>query len=278
MECRYCQTVNAEDDHRCRRCGRRLGWTTIYSSSAAVPVPQDEPVAQPAIRAQINYRPEIVNRAGQPSTARKAVTYQPSLFGSRELPQVVPFESIAPKTLQPAIPRTSPPIPRVRHRKALAGQRNLDFSPARSARPSEGVIYCDAPVAIPVHRAMAAVLDSSLVLIAVAVFGLIFHIAGGRIILNATTVPVFAAVVAAVMFFYKLLWCLAGGDTAGMKWTRLTLVNFDGQIPGREQRLYRLASGCLSFLAAGVGLLWALVDEETLAWHDHMSRTFPTPY
>ena len=33
---------------------------------------------------------------------------------------------------------------------------------------------------------------------------------------------------------------------------------------------------CLSFCAGGVGLLWALADEEKLAWHDHMSKTFPT--
>jgi len=220
--------------------------------------------------------PEIVNQAGQPATARKTVTYQPSLF-ARELPQLVPFESIAPRNLPPAVRRTSS-SPRLRHRGVVAGQRSLEFSPAGASRPSEGIIYCDAPVAILVHRAMAAVLDASIVLIAVAVFGLVFRLAGGHIILNATTVPAFAGVVAALMFFYKLLWCLAGGDTAGMRWTRLTLVNFDGQVPDRQQRFCRLASGCLSLLAAGVGLLWALVDEETLAWHDHMSRTFPTPY
>jgi hypothetical protein len=27
-----------------------------------------------------------------------------------------------------------------------------------------------------------------------------------------------------------------------------------------------------------LGMLWALVDEEALTWHDHMSKTFPTPY
>jgi hypothetical protein len=42
--------------------------------------------------------------------------------------------------------------------------------------------------------------------------------------------------------------------------------------------MHRLASGALSFCAAGLGFLWALVDEETLTWHDHISRTFPTPY
>jgi hypothetical protein len=56
------------------------------------------------------------------------------------------------------------------------------------------------------------------------------------------------------------------------------LVNFDGQKPTQRQRFQRLASGFLSLFAAGLGLLWALVDEETLTWHDHISRTFPTPY
>jgi hypothetical protein len=26
----------------------------------------------------------------------------------------------------------------------------------------------------------------------------------------------------------------------------------------------------------GLGMFWALMDEEGLTWHDHMSRTFPT--
>ena len=125
---------------------------------------------------------------------------------------------------------------------------------------------------------MAAALDGSMILIATAIFGIIFYLAGGQVTLSAKTLPVLAAVVAAFVIFYEVLWCLAGGDTAGMRWARLTLVDFDGQRPRRKQRLYRLASGILSLLAAGIGLLWALVDEETLTWHDHISKTFPTPY
>lgn len=128
------------------------------------------------------------------------------------------------------------------------------------------------------HRAMAAALDSTMILIALAAFGLVFHFAGGQIVLNTKTAPAFLAVGAGLVFLYKLLWCLGGGDTPGMNWTRLTLVNFDGQKPDRRQRLYRFASGCLSLAAGGIGLVWALVDEETLTWHDHISRTFPTPY
>ena len=110
------------------------------------------------------------------------------------------------------------------------------------------------------------------------IFGGVFTLAGGEITLNAKTIPVFLGVVAIMVIFYRSLWCLGRGDTPGMKWTHLRLVNFDGQKPNRRQRFSRLCSGVLSLFAAGLGLLWALVDEETLTWHDHISKTFPTPY
>lgn len=124
---------------------------------------------------------------------------------------------------------------------------------------------------------MAAALDGSMILIGLAVFASIFHLAGGTIVINAKTVPLLIGVAGVMVLLYKLLWALGNGDTAGMRWSHLALVNFDGKMPDRRQRLYRIASGCLSFLAAGLGLLWALVDEETLTWHDHISKTFPTP-
>jgi uncharacterized RDD family membrane protein YckC len=98
------------------------------------------------------------------------------------------------------------------------------------------------------------------------------------VILTKQTLPFYAAIAAVFALLYKMLWCLADGDTAGMRWAQLRLVNFDGQIPDREQRMFRVAAGCLSFMAAGLGVMWALVDEESLTWHDHISKTFPTPY
>jgi uncharacterized RDD family membrane protein YckC len=243
--------------------------TPVYTTSAAVP----------ALRSE--FHESVGPAAGlarerPPASPRRPITYQPSLFSGRELPRVVPFESIAP-SVAPPLRQQASPVRRVRHRKVIPGQESLDFA-ARSAKPAEGAIYCDAPVAVPAHRAMAAALDGSMILIATAIFGIIFYLAGGQVAVNTKTLPILVAVVAAFVIFYEILWCLAGGDTAGMRWARLTLVDFDGQRPRRKQRLYRLASGILSLLAAGIGLLWALVDEETLTWHDHISKTFPTPY
>jgi uncharacterized RDD family membrane protein YckC len=296
MECRYCQAANSSEDHRCRRCGRRLrpGLTLaepVYTgSSAAAPVLQERaaPVLQrtapvsgerparlEAVEPHAPHRPSEPYRPPEPSAPRRAANYQPSLFSSRELPLVVQFETIAPHLVPPA-PRKAPSTARPRRRKPVAGQQDFDFA-ARLPKSADTAIYCDARVAIPAHRAMAAALDTSIVVMALALVGIIFRLAGGIFVLNARTAPMFLGAAAGVVLFYRLLWCLANGDTIGQKWTRLRLVNFDGQRPTRTQRFRRTVSGFLSLAAGGVGLLWSLVDEETLTWHDHISKTFPTP-
>ena len=270
MECRYCQTSNSEDDHRCRRCGRRLRNTPVYVGSSA---------AAPALSYDASEQTEVARTAApEASAVRRPITYQPSLFSSREVPRIVPFETIAPASAEP-LKRRAPSGPaRQRPRKVIAGQKSLEFSsPARSARSSEGAIYCDAPVAISTHRALAASMDAAMIAIALALFAVVFRLAGGEVVLNARTIPLFVAVAAAVVVLYRLVWCYACCDSPGMRWTNLALINFDGQEPTRKERLARTASGFLSLAAGGLGLVWALVDEETLTWHDHISKTFLTP-
>ncbi len=124
---------------------------------------------------------------------------------------------------------------------------------------------------------MAVTLDLSMVLIGLGLFSLVLYVTPAPIRLTRMTMMVGAGVGATVLIFYKALWCLADADSPGMRWTRLRLLNFDGRPPTRGERVLRLLAGCLSVLSAGLGLLWALVDEETLSWHDHISKTFPTP-
>jgi len=120
-------------------------------------------------------------------------------------------------------------------------------------------------------------MDAAMIAIALALFAVVFRLAGGEVVLNARTIPLFVAVAAAVVVLYRLVWCYACCDSPGMRWTNLALINFDGQEPTRKERLARTASGFLSLAAGGLGLVWALVDEETLTWHDHISKTFLTP-
>ena len=295
-KCPYCSSTNGDGDHRCKRCGRRLDGNaanpdTLNRASRPSPglpsLPSEASRYQhSATAAALDFDPRYDSASETPASAdehkSRRPVYQPSLFAS---PRVVSFESFAPEAVEPGAKKTV--RPRAKPRKILPGQQSFSFDEAMQmdspgyhgpAAPAEPVIECDAPVALPAHRMIAAAFDGSIVIVAVSLFFTVFHFAGGTIVLNKHTAPLLAAVAAVFYLFYKILWCLADGDTAGMRWAHLRLVNFDGQPPERDQRLYRIASGFLSLLAAGLGLLWALVDEESLTWHDHMSRTFPTPY
>ena len=95
--------------------------------------------------------------------------------------------------------------------------------------------------------------------------------------MSRSNLMIFGGMLPLIGFTYGLFWAMAGGETAGMRWMQLRLTNFDGFPPERRQRILRLVGSCVSFCSLGVGVLWAVADEESLAWQDHISRTFPTP-
>ena len=281
MQCRYCQNWNEEDERRCVRCGRRLHLASArpapenYPTSAAtalalesIPGGQPLPAAPPE---RPNYQPslfrDVAYRDGVPGPK---VVPIPMLTPSRQAPR----HEVASRRVRPATPRTP--------RRDPESQQSLDFYGAQ-ANPSalgtevHAVIYCDAPVALPAHRMIAAAFDASMVLIAVGVFLAVFFLSGGMLMLSKQNAPFLISIAALLGLFYRFLWVLGNGETPGMRFAGLRLVNFDGRLPDRDQRAFRQVSSMLSFLSAGLGLVWALVDEENLTWHDHISKTFPTP-
>lgn len=209
---------------------------------------------------------------------------QPSLFPTRESPQVIPFESYAPdRTVRkraPQQPRNTQP----RAESSENQQSSLEFyaaaqttqQPLAKRSSAEAVIYCDAPVATPFHRCLASSIDLCFVLIGVGMFLLTYALAGGTFPQAKNTLTIFGALGGLVYLLYEALWSIAGADTPGIRFSGLQLIDFDGREPELRQRVYRLLGSLLSLAAAGIGLIWAIADEEKLTWHDHMSNTFPT--
>lgn len=114
-------------------------------------------------------------------------------------------------------------------------------------------------------------------MIAFGLFLLTFHFLGGAFgKVDIYGVLGFGGAFLSIAMFYGLLWVLCGSETAGARWTGLRLISFDGTSINRQERTLRFVAACLSFLSAGLGVLWSLADEESLTWHDHMSKTFPT--
>lgn len=226
----------------------------------------------------------------------------PQRLGFEESPQsnIIPFESFAAHRIQPVVPAATqvpesqypalrrPAAPKSEPRRRPVAQQNNDLQPGldflvpppqgpRTLKTQvEAVIYCDATVASPKHRAIASAVDGGMIFIGFGAFLFTFHLMGGMFRLNRQTIPFFIGVLGTLALFYSLLWIWSGRDTLGMHCTKLRLIDFDGFPAGRRDRLLRVFGACLSLCAGGIGLLWALVDEEQLTWHDHISKTFPT--
>jgi len=276
MTCGYCGSPNNELEHRCRRCGRKPGDTlngqfTVHRTTGAL-----ANKLRPGVMVDEERTTRIPNLAG----AVQGSLFMPNVIAmpNRAAPRSSRPRPVAP----PTAAGTKPPARRTR-RPVAEGQGEFEFfAPVQTKTKTLGttvdaVIYCEAPVATPLHRALAATIDLTMILVAYGLFLLTFVLCGGEIVVNRPNLIVFGCALGIVAATYGLFWTVAGTETAGMRWTHLRLITFDGFPPDTWQRVGRLAGTCLSLFSV-LGILWSLADEEGLGWQDHISRTFPTAH
>ncbi len=216
-------------------------------------------------------------------SSRRGVPFQPNLFSSREIGRVVPIEVYQPK---PAERRKPPPKldragrPGDREGVPPVGRQGSLFTSAGHARQRhsgpEPVRYTNAPVAVLAHRLMAALIDASIVTLGVGAVAIVIYLLIGADFLRGNRLSFLGGLGLFFGLGYKLLWAMAGSDSPGLRAVHLRTLDFDGRVPAIEDRISRLAWSCFSILPGGLGLIWALFDQEKLTWHDHSSKTFIT--
>jgi uncharacterized RDD family membrane protein YckC len=288
MTCQHCQTWVLDEDHRCRRCGRRV--KTIGTRIS----PQTYPIAATATAPAYDYEVQSVESAretvalsdGAPHDVQQPLFLAPS-YDSR----VIPFDSLNTQAARESIRARAAefvrPAPlkaervQVRHagarKRRSADQRHLDlFGHNELLTQPQSSIICDAPVAPTTLRMEAGMIDGLLMAIGAGFGLLIFRYFDGQISLEKHSLFFLALALITIPLFYKLLWTFAGLDTIGMRRAGLRLVDFDGNPPSHERRYQRLLGSMISVLAGGLGLIWVFLDQDCLTWHDHISSTFPT--
>lgn len=72
--------------------------------------------------------------------------------------------------------------------------------------------------------------------------------------------------------FFGWFWT-HGGQTLGMRAWRIRVVTRSGEPIGWDQATRRFLAAFLSFIFAGLGFGWAMLDRDRRAWHDYLSRT-----
>jgi len=280
MTCQHCQTWILDDDHRCRRCGRRVRSTPSRISPATYPI------AAAATAPAYDFEPSreltpVVQGPGQQALF---------VAQAREQRVVIPFDSLTSPAERDAIRLRSEARRPAPVQNAKVESKRSRVKPAETPdqqhlefQYDDQVLHttpqhraCDAPVANTGARVQAALFDFLLIACGCGPGIGMFFYAGGHLASDKHVVPFLLAALMTVPLLYKLLWAFVGRDTPGMRIAGLELVDFDGKLPSKNRRFVRLFGSALSLLAAGMGMIWTLVDEEKLTWHDHMSGTFPT--
>ncbi len=284
MTCQACQTWNGNEEHRCRRCGRRLRATPTRH------VREGYPIAATALAYQPDDSRETETGA-RSATVREWAAQQP-LFTAPNEPRVIPFDQLASPAERESIRARAAQLNQLdpvrsakvevsarprRSRTKTGSQQQFDFSEETEIGVAPGsAIQCGAPVAPPMLRLSAALADGFIVLFAAFLALLTFRLATGTLPSGNVAFSAYFTCYIALALTYKLIWCVAGRDTFGMKAARLRLVDLDGNPPSQRRRFWRAFSGFLSLGAAGLGLIWTFADADGLAWHDQISATFPT--
>jgi uncharacterized RDD family membrane protein YckC len=128
------------------------------------------------------------------------------------------------------------------------------------------------------RRLMAFAVDFTAVTGAFLAFLLVFAACTTQIPTGRPAIVLSAAVYGALWVIYQLLFFTLSGATAGMLYARIALCTFEDQNPTPRQIRARMAAWWLACLPLGLGFLWCFVDEDSLGWHDRITRTYQREY
>ncbi len=159
----------------------------------------------------------------------------------------------------------------------------FDAEPAAPSTASDAQTHLTLPVlAAPIERRlMSTAVDLCCIGSAwLAALACVCEIAGPG--LRALSLPLAAlsgiAAFAVFVVVYQLLFFSLADGTPGMRYARIALCTFGDGNPSRRAMRRRVFSSTLAFCPLGLGIAWALLDNESLGWHDRMSRMYQRPY
>ncbi len=162
-------------------------------------------------------------------------------------------------------PELQPPPP------ALGG---ILIEPVREPEPERrpGIDIPLQPAALS-RRLLAAVIDLSVVSLALEAFGYIFFRINGTIPELRTLAELAIGLLAVLWPAYQYGFLVFTGTTPGLRLTRLQVTRFDGTLASRSLRRWRVLASLLSCFSLGLGYAWCFMDEDQLSWHDRITKT-----
>jgi hypothetical protein len=150
----------------------------------------------------------------------------------------------------------------------------LDAAPGPAAAEPQPGIELPLQVAGVGTRAWAAASDLAAVAFALAVFALVASRWMDALPPAKITLLVMGALAAVCWGAYQYVFLVYAGFTPGQQAMGLSVLSFDGEAAGRARRRWRALAMLISCMSLGLGFAWAFFDEDTLCWHDRITRTY----
>lgn len=167
------------------------------------------------------------------------------------------------------VPDVAPPVP------ALGGI-TIETAPVEEAekRPGIDIPLQSAPLRL---RMLASLTDWLIIGGSSALFGFIFWKVA---LVRPPQVQLWSLAAGVPCLFwaaYQYLLIVYAGSTPGLRLARLQLSHFDGTPTKRSLRRWRVLASYLSAASLGMGYAWLFLDEDSLCWHDRITRTYLAP-
>lgn len=157
----------------------------------------------------------------------------------------------------------------------------LDAAPLRAPRQHQHAASKLVDIAPISRRLMSAVVDACCIGVAIIGFWTIAAWLCGPGLTGMSRPMLALAVVftlaIAGVIYQALFFCL-NDATPGMRYARIALCTFAEASPTRPAMRRRLLAMLIAACPLGLGLLWAWMDDDRLAWHDRISRIYQRTY
>jgi uncharacterized RDD family membrane protein YckC len=127
-------------------------------------------------------------------------------------------------------------------------------------------------------RLMASAVDFALIGMGFLLFVFCFAAAASHVPTGVSGLLAAGAAFAGVYLAYHWLFMNYRGGTPGMRYAEIALCTFDDDNPTRKALRARIWATLIAALPLGLGLVWAMFDEDSVGWHDRMTRTYQRSY
>jgi uncharacterized RDD family membrane protein YckC len=158
----------------------------------------------------------------------------------------------------------------------VSKQRPRSETPASAGNSSSSTP--DLPVQnegklIFLSRTLSGLIDLIFIVLWIGIIIISSDAISGIIVMDFVSLISYSALFLLTYFVYSIFFLASSNQTIGMMITDLRVVGPNRRRPLIGQIIYRCCGYLVSLFSFGIGLLWGLLDRDSLCFHDRLSHT-----